>query len=108
MAIICNRYLSTRQFNYQSDTKCFVTEASDLGVAVPVDRVYDDACDVGFVLVSQVTGISILFVQDGVDMDGEDVAGWRYKAAKISGTRPATWLDIPLDFAKFTALIIND
>lgn len=109
MAIICSKYHSTRDFSFKDN--CFVQEASTLthGLHGPHDgRVYDDACDVGFIMVSHHTGNSILFVQDGVDMNGDDVAGWRYKATHVSGTKPGRWLPIPEQFKSFTALIIND
>jgi hypothetical protein len=112
MAIICSKYLSTRDFNWQKETRCFVTEASDLGIRTPHDgRVYDDACDVGFILVSHKTGEAVLFVQDGVDHDGDDgIAGWRYKAVQQRGasTPAGKWLPISSYLTDVTALIIND
>lgn len=104
MTIICSKYQSTRNLNWQPSTRCFVAEASDLGLGAHDGRVYDDACDVGFILVSHKTGDAILFVQDGVDMNGDEIAGWRYKAYMEAGA-PGKWVPTTKDF---TALIIND
>lgn len=112
MAIICARYHSTRNWSYHAQTRCFTAEASDFGPAGAVfdARVYDDACDVGFILVSHKTGDSILFVQDGTDMNGDDVAGWRYKAYKFSNDlqAPGGWSNMPAHLDGITALVIND
>jgi len=110
MSIICSKYHSTRNFSYKD--KCFVAEASDLGsITTPHDgRVYDDACDVGFILVSEVTGDSVLFVQDGVDMNGDEIAGWRYKPTHVSGSRPGQWIPVRCNISikALSVLIIND
>lgn len=56
-------------------------EASDLGPSIH-NRVYDDACDVGFYVKSHKTGERKLFVLDKpVVWDGETVA-WVYKSAQ--------------------------
>lgn len=41
--------LGYRRFSWDPGRRWFVAEASDLGV-IPMDPLYDDACDVGFVL----------------------------------------------------------
>jgi len=46
--------LSTKQFNVYPDEKKFVAEASQLGRFL--ERIYPDACDLGFVLESARTG----------------------------------------------------
>lgn len=50
---------STQQFYFDTPTKHFVTEASELSQGGRIDmfhRIYDDAMDVGLVLVSHRTG----------------------------------------------------
>lgn len=113
MAIICSKYHSTRDFSFKNG--CFVQEASTLthGLSATHDgRVYDDAADVGFVMVSHRTGNSILFVNDGVDMSGDNVAGWRYKATHIADRSIANrWHPLPQDqgeLYQLKVLIIND
>jgi hypothetical protein len=104
MAIVCNTYLSTREFSYSAKTKCFVAEASDFGSKRYFGRVYDDACDEGFVLVSAKTGDSVVLALDSVDQDGDGyVAGWRYKVVAEQTNRG--WRNASRDF---TVLIIND
>lgn len=104
MAIICNKYFSTRQFTYSRSERCFVAEASEL--PGNPGRVYDDACDEGFILVSHQSGDAIVFALDRVDMNGDDIAGWNYKIVAVAN--PAgKWVN-PSTAHTFTALIIND
>lgn len=107
MSIICSKYHSTRDFFYHAETKCFIAEASALscGGREHDGRVYDDACDAGFVLVSHKTGDSVLVAQDGTDMNGDEVAGWRYKVIAVQGRRPGQWIS---GTKEFTVLVIND
>jgi hypothetical protein len=108
MSIICNKYQSTRDMHWHADLNMFICEASDLGRLGPFDgRVYDDACDTGFILVSHVTGDAMLFVNDGHDLNGDEIAGWRYKADRIAD-RAGVWRKLPAHLNKITALIIND
>lgn len=106
MAIICNTYLSTRNFQYVPESNCLVTEASDLNRLNHDSRVYDDACDVGFVMVSHKTGESVLFVNDGVDENDGDIAGWRYKAYRM--LKQSKWVSLPAHLEGLNALVIND
>lgn len=74
----------------------------------PVDgRVYDDACDVGFIIVSERTGSQVLFVLDKEDMNGDDVAGWNYKAFAHRSLNAYAWKPIG-HLGDLKALIIND
>lgn len=79
--------LNTNQFSYQKDTKCFCTEASDIGL-----RFAPEAFD----LKSSRTGEIVRMVLSKIDRDasGEDIYGWHFKTATESHD--------------FTALIIND
>jgi hypothetical protein len=110
MTIICSTYKSTRDFSFHNN--CFTAEASDIGGTGGRcfdGRVYDDACDVGFILVSHLTGDSVLFVQDGVDTHDDEVMGWRYKATHIADRSVANkWHKLPAHLEKLTALVIND
>jgi hypothetical protein len=63
--------LSTRNFTYYSPDRLFVAEASDLGRDFRRGRVYDDACDVGFTLVSHATGAEIVFASNGETRDAD-------------------------------------
>ena len=75
-----------------------VTEASDLGCGntptlsrLPGSRVYDDACDWGFIVIGNHK--NILFLYTGEDRDREgDITGFRYTS----------------ECGKFEILIIND
>jgi hypothetical protein len=112
MAIICSTYLSTRDFSYNAKTQTFTAESSDLHGAKGPSRVYDDACDEGFILVSHITGDSIVFALQSIDYLGgsddenKDIAGWNFKAVARNAARAGRWIesnDIP-----FKVLIIND
>jgi hypothetical protein len=109
MSIICNRYYGTRDFSYNKETRCFVAEASTIAHLSPHDtNVYDDACDMGFIMVSHHTGASMIFIRDGFDTVGDEIpeiAGWRYKASYVNGMRPGEWKKVESDLR---ALIIND
>lgn len=81
--IICNVRFRSSRFIYNNETHTFITEASDLGRNFHLGRVYDDACDEGFVIISERTGSEVTFAMDGVDEDREgDIAGWRFVAVK--------------------------
>ncbi len=111
MAIVCSTYLSTRDFNYNPSTNCFTAEASDLSQYTGgMSRVYDDACDEGFVLVSHKSGNSVVMAVDKTDVNDGDIAGWHFKVVAVQSTTPGQWKEVrhpqaPFDF---TALIIND
>jgi len=74
-------YYSTDQFIWNKDTRTFSAEASDLhwpvGSLSGLGRVYDDACDVGFTLVSHKTGREIVMVHNDTDSDPDYSGGWR-------------------------------
>jgi hypothetical protein len=82
--------VSTRQFTYDAPTKNFAAELSDMN---GLGRVYDDACDVGFTMVSARTGRQVVFVLAEEKRDGEgDTLLWEYRS--IDG--------------EFTATVFND
>ena len=77
-----------------------VTEASDLNRIKFLSRIWDDACDVGFAVVSAKTGKLVVFYLDytdwgfgrNQDVEQDEIAGWNFKS--ICG--------------RYTILIIND
>lgn len=71
MAIIA-RKISTSRFTFHRETKTFVAEASDFSRMDLAGRVYDDAADAGFVMVSERTGQKILCLYSGDKRDGEN------------------------------------
>lgn len=64
--------ISTRPFMYSPSDNTFVACASDLR-GFRLGRIYDDACDVGFTLISQRTGREIVFAlaHEERDRDGD-------------------------------------
>lgn len=68
--------ISSSMFSFKNNK--FVAELSDLGNP-RLERVYDDAADCGFSIVSEKTGKSAVFAFDGYDYSGEEVAGLLFK-----------------------------
>ena len=77
---------NTREFNWNPETKTFSAEASTLRgyhpIAWPIGwpvlgRVYDDAADEGFTLVSAKTGKEMAMVLDNTDESADYAGGWR-------------------------------
>jgi hypothetical protein len=62
--------ISSSQFNYHPGENLLTAEASDLR-DLRQGRVYDDACDVGFTVVSARTGAARIFVMAREEFDRE-------------------------------------
>ena len=75
MTVICNSRIDASRFNWSD--KVPAAEASELGFRL--SRVYDDACDLGVLVVSPRTGAEAVFYLASEDTDGEDVYGWRLR-----------------------------
>ena len=85
---------NTKLFTWVADSKCFVGEASTL--ARPMCRpVFDDACDLGFELVSEKTGkaITVYLSKEMKNAEGE-VVSWNFTPAIGTG--------------EFTVKVFND
>lgn len=63
--------LHSDYFSYHADSQTFAAELSDLKGKFYVDRVYDDACDEGFTIVSARTGKKAVFALNGHEKDAE-------------------------------------
>jgi dipeptidyl aminopeptidase/acylaminoacyl peptidase len=78
---------SSRQFSYSDKDKTVVSEASDLDNR-HLERIYDDACDVGFAVKSEKTGAVVVFVMTSPIYHGEgedrEISGWNYEPADFS------------------------
>lgn len=70
--------ICSSKFSFKNNT--FITEASDLGRGLFLGRVYNDACDEGFTIVSEKTGKGAVFALYNHDEDGEgDLVAWIFK-----------------------------
>jgi len=69
--------ISSSKFTY-SEGK-FISEASDLGRQFMLGRVYDDACDEGFTIISEKTGNSAVFAlhKENINADNE-TTDWEF------------------------------
>ena len=78
---------SSRQFSYSDKDKTLVSEASDLDNR-HLERIYDDACDVGFAVKSEKTGAVVVYVMSSPIYRGEgedrELSGWNYEPADFS------------------------
>jgi len=73
-------YISTRNLHYQSIGRSFFQEISCLpDQHIPLMRVYPDACDEGFYLVSHLTGTEIKMVRTETKHIDGDVVSWTFK-----------------------------
>lgn len=69
--------ISSTRFVFKGHT--FSAEASELR-NLRLGRVYDDACDEGFTIVSAKTAKGAVFVENGPEEDNEgDVVLWNFK-----------------------------
>lgn len=69
--------IHTSRLNYNARERVFSEEESTIGAP---GRVYDDACDLGYTLVSARTGREVVFAQTFTSRDiGGDVAFWVYE-----------------------------
>jgi hypothetical protein len=75
-----------------------VAEASDIGFH-RMGQIYDDACDEGVAIRSHNSGRLVRFYHSGTDMNGDDIAGWRFKPIP----EDARVCSVPVE-----VLIIND
>jgi hypothetical protein len=75
---------STKQFHADPKTQTMDAEISDLGGQSIHTRLYNDACDAGFLLQSHVTGKTSAWVQvaqsGGYDEDSDgEVTSWTFR-----------------------------
>jgi hypothetical protein len=70
--------ISSSRFSFKGNT--FLAEASDFGRNFNLGRVYDDACDEGFSIVSVKTGKVAVFALYNHEEDGEgDLVSWIFR-----------------------------
>jgi hypothetical protein len=106
MAILPVRSIKSDIFSYVNETKTFCAEISTIQGNFPsfaiFQQIYDDACDVGFAMVSANTGTVVRFYHASTDLDNEgDIMGWRFKPIS-EDVRRVSKLD------GVSVLIIND
>jgi hypothetical protein len=70
--------ISSTRFSFEGNT--FSAEASDFGRNISLGRVYDDACDEGFSIVSAKTGKIAVFALYNHEEDAEgDLVSWIFR-----------------------------
>ncbi len=93
--------IGSEMFFYSGSTKTFVGDASSLPRWFdPMRRVWGDACDAGFVLVSEKTGAKVVFTFNHADLNDEgETVGWYFKAEPLINPKIVD--------TEYTLLIIN-
>ena len=72
----------SRCFDYISASKTFMAEISELshGGVDPLGQLYNDACDQGFVMISDKTGSEVEFYLHNIQRDAEgDIIAWDFR-----------------------------
>lgn len=96
MTVLTPAAVSSGQFAYDPQTQTFSAEMSDLN---GLGRVFDDAADLGFTIVSASTGRSVVFALKNQRRDAEgELLSEQYESIGQSG-RPD---------GRFIATIYND
>ncbi len=78
--ILRPREISSKPFTISPrDPNHWVAEISDLGPNFQFERVYDDACDVGFTLISSKTGKGVVFALEAEERNRDgDILMWHF------------------------------
>lgn len=70
--------ISSSSFTFKGES--FSAEASELSRTFRLGRVYDDACDEGFTIISEKTGKGAVFALHEIERDREgDLVSWIFK-----------------------------
>ena len=76
--MITGTKISTKMFFYDKADKTFSQEASSLGNALLTGRLYSDADNLGFVMVSHKTGREIPFSLEATQYHNGDLVSWKF------------------------------
>lgn len=94
----------SRRFDYISASKTFMAEISELshGGVDPLGQLYNDACDQGFVMISDKTGSEVEFYLHDTQRDTEgDVIAWDFRPS-------ANAIHYNFNLQNVKAIILND
>lgn len=81
MTILKPAPVSSTQFTWLSDRRMYVAEISDLGKGFSFGQVYDDACDIGFTLVSKTGDREIVFAVEVEATEDNEIKWWDFEPA---------------------------
>lgn len=77
MALLRPPAVNTREFTWVEKERLLVTEMSDLNArGITFGRVFDDACDEGLSIISQRTGIEVVFAVNHIEKSEGDLVFW--------------------------------
>lgn len=69
---------SSSRFFFNKETNTFVAEISELGRSFDLGRVYDDACDIGFTIISEKTGNPAVFALSNTNQSEGGYDSWDF------------------------------
>lgn len=93
--------VSTNNFTYTKELRSFTMFCDEASSVLRTSRIYDDACDEGFYLVSEKTGQKILFVGGYPCRNSEnEITHWEYTSYCLR--------ENPKDLLDLTVKIWND
>lgn len=102
MRNVIGSQISTTKFTWVPKTREFIAEISDLHGSNPLGALYNDACDAGFVLVSQKTNLAIPFYLRETQRDADhDVKFWEFHPCNEAVRQNPSFEDV-------TVIILND
>lgn len=79
MALLTPRRVSSQHFHITATPMHWIAEISDFGPGFQFERVYDDACDVGFTMVNKKTGGECVFVLDREERNkDQEILMWHF------------------------------
>jgi hypothetical protein len=80
--------ISSKAFSFDKSNLTFYADVSEvtIGHGLRLERIYPDACDAGFTMMSEKTGRTCRFVEVAEERDAEgDVILWRFDAVDKIG-----------------------
>jgi hypothetical protein len=94
--------ISSRLFHIDARNKQFIGDISDFGSNSPFGRIYPDACDAGFTMLSHKTGQTVVWCLMTEMYDGEgEVTSWSFSLT------PESIRKYP-ELEAWTCLVFND
>lgn len=76
--------VSSERFMWDAEKRHFIGEISETG-AIVQQPLYNDAADVGFVMVSQWTGKEMVFLLQNTIRQDDEIQGWYFKSEEGLG-----------------------
>ena len=96
MAILNLNRIPSSKFYWNKNNKTFSQECSSLKGFNVLSRIYDDACDEGFILVGEKTGKEVIFYLEKTEYHDGELCSWNFKVVKNKASRELNMLETKL------------